>query len=41
MNGPQNSCILNILEKTPNFGRMVRALDNTLGLKIKFSVAYT
>ena len=25
----QKSCILNILEKTPNFGRMVRTLDYT------------
>ena len=33
--------ILNILEKTPNFGRTVRTLDNTLNLKIQFSEAYT
>ena len=32
---------LNILEKTPNFGRTVRTLDNTLNLKIKFSEAST
>ena len=37
----QKSCILNILEKTPNFGRTVHTLDNTLSLKIKFSEAYT
>ena len=37
----QKSCILNILEKTPNFGCTVRTLDNTLSLKIKFSEAYT
>ena len=37
----QKSCILNILEKTPNFGRTVHTLDNTLNLKIKFSEAYT
>ena len=24
------NCILNILEETPNFGRTVRTLDNTL-----------
>ena len=37
----QKSCILNILEKTPNFGRTVRTLDNTFNLKIQFSEAYT
>ena len=32
---------MNILEKTPKFGRTVRTLDNIINLKIKFSEAYT
>ena len=33
----QKSCILKVLEKTPNLGRTVRTLDYSWNLKLKFS----